>query len=141
MKIGYVVSVTLVAVIINCNAIIPDDVLKIWTSDITKHISTCICATGADEAIVMKYIFQSIYIDDPCFKCYLKCTLGNNDLFNSDGSIPVENWIKVAGVNATIVGKCVNLVQDRKDLCQKAFEYSRCIRRTVSGDSSLLPKI
>ncbi|KAK4873368.1 hypothetical protein RN001_015397 [Aquatica leii] len=90
--------------------------------------SECICATGVDPKKAHDYIFNLKYTDDPCLKCFVKCSTTKIGYFTSDGKHQDSATRKnIPEATQQFITTCTNITSIYTDLCEKMFEYSRCM--------------
>ncbi|KAF5287836.1 hypothetical protein FQA39_LY15668 [Lamprigera yunnana] len=97
---------------------------------IAPFISECICASGADSAIVEKWQNLKEYANNACFKCFIKCMSIKTEFLDSVGSLHPEITAEKYGIPIEITQSCEEEVHDELDLCEKSFKYAKCIKES-----------
>ncbi|KAK4873286.1 hypothetical protein RN001_015315 [Aquatica leii] len=99
-----------------------------WFEDkVHPFLSKCICASGADEAVVLEWLNSQKFPNNACLKCFIKCILISSDLIYGDGTV---NYLTRRSPEISIVRikSCDNQTVYETDLCQRAYDIDKCIR-------------
>ncbi|KAF5269913.1 hypothetical protein FQR65_LT05712 [Abscondita terminalis] len=112
---------------------VPQPIRDRWIRDTSPYNSECICATGAETTAAVNVLKELKFPNDPCLKCFIKCIQIKMGLMRSDGTIVPGAWVNVvAGVTTEIAIKCTNESSSVLDACQKAYDWSICLRNALS---------
>ncbi|KAK4881342.1 hypothetical protein RN001_004661 [Aquatica leii] len=107
-------------VILNC--------LKIRPILLRPYVSECLCAYQEEPIFAENWIEQIKFVDQPCFKCFIRCVAIKVGYAFSDGTanIPVI-FQKIPYITMDIINNCNSITKNELDLCEKAYKYSKCI--------------
>ncbi|XP_031356652.1 general odorant-binding protein 57c-like [Photinus pyralis] len=108
--------------------------------DIEPFVNECISATNADPYEVDLWMRNKTYlpIPSPCFKCFLKCTSEKAGFAKADGTLDVDFVTKHFGGVLTIdqIIVCVKLQDLNLDECDKTYQLSMCVDKTIQENIS-----
>ncbi|KAK4873206.1 hypothetical protein RN001_015235 [Aquatica leii] len=101
--------------------------LDIRPSIYLPYASECMCKKGADPDKAYGFIYSLKYPNDPCLKCFVRCSSTSIGYFNSFGEPQDEVILRYAPeVPQQVLDTCRNQTKNELDLCEKLFKYSRC---------------
>ncbi|KAF5269917.1 hypothetical protein FQR65_LT05716 [Abscondita terminalis] len=112
---------------------IPRSIRERWIHDASPYYEECFYDSGADKNEAIRVLQTLEYPDDPRLKCFMKCLEIQMGLMLNDGTILPDAWVRVvAGVTPEIAKQCTDKTIDILDTCDKAYEWSKCLVKSVS---------
>ncbi|KAK4873369.1 hypothetical protein RN001_015398 [Aquatica leii] len=89
------------------------------------YASECMCETGVDPKKAYDYIYHLKFSNDPCFKCFVKCTLVKIGFYTSDGKVSeLVSQLNAQELTQDDFNKCNNT---NPDLCERLYKVSKCV--------------
>ncbi|KAF5271047.1 hypothetical protein FQR65_LT00466 [Abscondita terminalis] len=74
-----------------------------------SEMSRCICATGVKQEFANQWLYQNKFVNDACFKCFIKCVLMGVGRFDSDGTINSDVMLSsTSQLSETEIQTCSN---------------------------------
>ncbi|KAF5269916.1 hypothetical protein FQR65_LT05715 [Abscondita terminalis] len=114
---------------------IPLSIREKWVEVASPYYSECICESGADSTKAINVLKNSEYPNDACVKCFLKCVEIRVGLMVTDGTVIPGAWVdRAEGITLETANRCVNETNNILDTCEKAYELSKCVVKSVSLD-------
>ncbi|KAK4887731.1 hypothetical protein RN001_004002 [Aquatica leii] len=111
----------------------PQSIRKEWNYFEERAVTKCMCESGVKQELVQKMIDNSIYSNDPCFKCYLKCLIKERGLLDKNENYIVDALVlHLSNMTYAIARPCVNQSALLQDSCQKVFNVGLCLMDSLS---------
>ncbi|KAK4873071.1 hypothetical protein RN001_015100 [Aquatica leii] len=94
---------------------------------IAPFISECMCSTKVDPFLIDDWYNKGIFVNNPCFKCFVKCIGQKINFMNSDGSYRNNEIIKSYHASLELARNCTLKVTNVTDLCEKGYIHAQCV--------------
>ncbi|KAF5292247.1 hypothetical protein FQA39_LY14062 [Lamprigera yunnana] len=102
-------------------------ILDAWSKMFQPNRNECIKQSGASESSIDAMFTTLEFPDNYNFKCYLSCQYTKLNLLDEKGNfnLPII-FEKVSFVDKDTVDECVNVGNQKSDLCEKVYDAVVC---------------
>ncbi|KAK4873518.1 hypothetical protein RN001_015547 [Aquatica leii] len=93
------------------------------------YLSQCICATAVKVQFAYDWFKYDKFVDDACFKCFLKCVTVGVGIYGTDGTLRRNVMIKLLGIPVELLDNCTTRFDKETDTCVKIYKFGLCIHK------------